>query len=94
MTTPPPRRPSPAFSPRFTIGLLYLIGFFFLYSLLLVLPQLLDVLARVPPGPDQQEIAREVARQAIRPRLAIVLALAVLSTGLGGYYQILPGMRE
>jgi len=87
------RRRAPTFQPRFTLSLLYLAGFFFLYAILLILPELLGVLAEVAPGPEQQELAREVAREAARPRLVIAAALSLLTTAAGGYYRVLPGMR-
>ena len=83
----------PSFQPRFTLSLLYLVVFFFLFCLLLILPELLDVLANVPQGPEQEEIAKQVAREAVRPRLSIAAALALLTTGLGGYFGWLPGMK-
>jgi hypothetical protein len=73
---------------------LYLVGFFVLYALLLILPDLLDVLAQVPPGPEQEAIAREVAREAAAPRLLPALALALATAGLGAYYRVLPGLRS
>ncbi len=87
------RRP-PAFQPRFMLTLLYLLGFFVLYSFALVLPELLDVLGEVPPGPEQEEIAKQVARQAARPRLLPAFVLALLTIGVGGYYKLLPGFRS
>jgi hypothetical protein len=52
------------------------------------------VLADVPPGPEQQKIAEQVARDAARPRLAYAMALAVGSVGLGAYLKILPGLKQ
>ena len=75
------------------LALVYLFGFFGLYCLLLVAPELLDVLATVPPGPEQQEVAEQVVREAVRPRLLPALLLAMLTTALGGYFQVLPGFR-
>jgi hypothetical protein len=91
---PPLRRRAPVFKPSFTLALLYLAGFFTLYALLLILPELLNVLADVPPGPEQQKIAEQVARDAARPRLAYAMALAVGSVGLGAYLKILPGLKQ
>jgi hypothetical protein len=73
---------------------LYLVGFFVLYALLLILPDLLDVLAQVPPGPEQEAIAREVAREAAAPRLLPAFALALVTAALGAYYRVLPGLRS
>lgn len=90
----PPRRRRPTFRPRFTIGLAYLVGFFFLYAALLLVPVLTDVLAGVPPGPEQEEIAKEVSRRTIRPLLPVAAGLSLMSTLLGAYFEVLPGLRE
>jgi hypothetical protein len=86
------RRPPP-FRPNVTLGLLYLVFFFFLFSLLLILPGLLEVLAEVPPGPAQEAAAYEVARELARPRIYSSIALSVATVAIGSYYKVLPGMR-
>ncbi len=97
MPTPAPRPLPPrrtTFQPRFTLGLLYVVVFFLVYAMLLVAPELIEVWREVPPGPEQEEVAKEVARQAARPRLPIALAAAVVTTALGTYARILPGLRR
>lgn len=96
----PPRRSSrTVFRPRFTLSLLYLAFFFFLFGILLALPDLLEGARNLGPGPDEltaEELdrARETARQTLRGgRLLVALALAVIATGLGGYARVLPGLR-
>ncbi len=91
-----PRRPRPpSFQPRFTLGLLYLGGFFFLYALLIVAPPLWELWRSLPPGAeaDEQALARaaELARQSVRPHLAIALAAALATTALGSWTGLLPG---
>ena len=54
------RRP-PAFRPSFTLSLLYMAGFFVLFAVLLILPSLLEVLAEVPVGPEQEQAAYDIA---------------------------------
>ena len=76
------------------IALLYLLFFFFAFGLLLVSPELLEILRDLPPGPEQQERAQEIVREAIRPRLPVAGALALLTTVLGSYFQVLPGLGE
>ena len=93
-STPPPapRRRAPTFRPRFTIGILYLVGFAVAFMLLMCLPGLMEVLAA---GGDEETMTRraaEVTRAHARPYLA--LALSLLVTGLGGYFEVLPGLRE
>ena len=88
------RKPRAAFQPRFTISILYLFGFFFLYCLLLVSPTLIDVLQNVPPGPEQQALAEAVVRKTVQPRLWVAVLLSALTTTLGAHYGVLPGLRE
>jgi hypothetical protein len=87
------RKVGATFQPRFTLSILYLFGFFFLYCLLLVAPSLWEVAQTVPPGPEQQEAAQQVAREVARPRLWIAVVLSALTTILGAHYRILPGLR-
>ena len=94
MDRPPPRRRAPSFRPRFTIGIAYLVGFFFLYAILLLIPAMTDVLANVAPGPEQEEIAKEVAQRTFRPLLPVAAGLSLISTLLGAFFEILPGLRE
>ena len=90
---PLPRRKRPVLRPSFTLALFYLAGFFLLFSFLLILPELLSVLDRVPAGPEQQRVAQQVAREAVRPRLLPALLLAMGAVGLGSYLRLLPGLR-
>jgi hypothetical protein len=80
--------------PRFTLGMLYLFGFFFLFCLILILPALWEVLRSMPPGPEQQAAAEEAAREAAAGKLGLAFALATAATGLGMYRGWLPGTRE
>lgn len=89
----PPRRRPPAFRPSFTLSALYMAGFFFLFAMLFVMPELLRVLREVPPGPEQQAIAQEAAAAAARPRLIYAVLAALATVGLGAWLQILPGLR-
>ncbi len=76
------------------MALLYVGGFFLVFAFLLILPELLAVLRDVPPGPEQERIAREVAQQAAAPRLPWAVGLAVAAVGLGSYLQVLPGLKR
>jgi len=93
---PPPyyRKTGSAFQPRFTLGILYLFGFFFLYCLLLASPSLYAVLRDVPPGPEQQEIAEKLVRERVRPHLWIAVVLSAVTTTVGAHTGLLPGLRE
>ena len=75
------------------LSLIYLAAFFLIYSLALIAPELLEVLKTVPTGPEQERMAEEAARSAIAPRLPIAIGLSLLTLGVGGYYQRLPGLR-
>jgi hypothetical protein len=101
MAQPPPnprppyyRKVGPTFQPRFTLGLLYLFGFFFLFCMLSIAPALIEVLDRVPAGPEQQLAAEQVAREVIRPRLWFAFGLAAIATVAGAHYRLLPGFRD
>ena len=91
----PRRRVSTTFTPRFTLSLFYLFGFFFLFALLLVVPALVEAFQQLPAEstPQDLEIASEVARETLRPRLGIAVAGSLLATALGAYTNSLPGMR-
>jgi hypothetical protein len=97
--TPPRRSEQPVFRPRFTLTILYLAFFFFLFGLLLALPELLQEARDLGPGPDEltpEELARarDTTREALRGgRLFVALGLAVIATGLGSYARLLPGLR-
>ena len=97
MSAPLPRRHPrrAAFQPRFTLGLLYLCGFFFVYALLIVAPPLWELWQSLPPGAeaDEEALARasELARERVRPYLAIALAAALVTTALGSWTGLLPG---
>ena len=45
----PRRRAEYGFQPRMALGIIYVLGLFFVYALLLVLPELLEVLREVAP---------------------------------------------
>ena len=90
----------PVFRPRFTLSLLYLVFFFFLFGLIIALPDLLAGARELGPGPDEltpEELdrAREITRGALAGgRLLVALGLAVIATGLGSYARLLPGLRD
>ena len=88
------RKVGTTFRPRFTLSILYLFGFFFVYCLLLVSPTLLEIIESVPTGPEQEEAARVAAQEAIQPRFWIAIVAASLSTVLGAHYRVLPGLRS
>ena len=93
MSEPRRSRP-PTFQPRFTLSLLYLSGFFLLYCLLFVAPELYEVMQNLPTGPEQEQAAQEAARQAVRPRLPYALAAALATTVVAARAGWLPGMRR
>lgn len=76
------------------MGLLYLAGFFLLYCLCFAAPTLQEILRTTPPGPEQERIAQEAVRLAIRPKLPIALLAALITTALGTYSGVLPGTKR
>lgn len=91
---PPHRRRAPTFAPRFTLSLVYLVAFFFLYAFILILPALLGVLERVAPGPEQQAAAENAARTLIQPKLGLAFGMSLVTTAVGAFYGVLPGLRS
>ncbi len=92
MSEPRRSRP-PTFQPRFTLSLLYLFGFFLLYGLLFMAPELYEVLQNVPIGPEQEQAAQEITHQVVRPRLPWALAASLVTTVAAARAGWLPGMR-
>ena len=89
------RRPPPVgFQPRFTLGLLYVVGFFFLFCLAFIGPALFEVFSTVPPGPEQERMAKEVAKETVQPRLWVALLLAAFTVGVGSALGLLPGLKR
>jgi ABC-type sulfate transport system permease component len=91
----PPTRPA-TFQPRFTLSLLYLFGLFFVYCLLLIVPELSRMVEPALPGQEEavKQAAAELARQTVRPRLPYAFAAAVVTLLLGSHYGFLPGLRS
>jgi len=89
-----PRRRAPALPrPFFTLALVYVFGFFFLYLLVLVAPALLEVMRSMPPGPEQQQAAERAAHAAAQGRVTLALLLSLLTVALGVWSRKLPGLR-
>ena len=90
-----PRRTEP-FRPRFTLTLLYLALFFFLYGLLFAAPDLAPLLGdegrSLPPEVLQQR-AREVTQHTMRGKVPLAFGAAVITVGLAAWRRVLPGMR-
>jgi len=89
----------PILRPRFTLALLYLVFFFFLFGMAFALPDLLEEARQLAPGPEElspEELSRasDTAQRALQGgRLFLALGLAVVATGLGAYARLLPGLR-
>ena len=58
-----------------------------------IYPLLYEAARSVTPGPEQEEMAKQLVREAIRPRLWIALVASVATTALGAKTGVLPGMR-
>jgi ABC-type sulfate transport system permease component len=90
---PPRRRPPQIFQPRFTLSILYVFVFFFLFCLMIVAPALYEVWQAMPPGPEQEAAAERAARAAMGSRSYVALFAAVAVTAVGAYARVLPGLR-
>ncbi len=88
-----PRQQRAQFSPRFTVGLLYLFGFFFFYCMLFALPDMFEVLRNTPEGPEQQEAAMEAVRTATSRHLPYAVVASLITVSAGVWTRALPGMR-
>ena len=86
-------RPRPVPAPHATLAILYLFAFFLLYCAILTAPALWRVLISIPPGPEQQAVAEQVARDTLRPRLLFAFLAALASVAVGTWKRILPGTR-
>ena len=59
----------------------------------LVMPEMIQALKTIPPGPEQQEAVTNMLQANMRPRLGIAL-VAAIATVLGGAVKgWLPGLR-
>ena len=97
MATEPRRRPPPAgFQPRFTLMLLYVAAFTFVYCFALASPVLFrffQIGSSGEAGPKEQAMLAEAMRAALRGRLWFAVIAAALTTGLGIRARVLPGFR-
>jgi len=91
---PPRRRPPVVPRPFFTLAIVYIFVFFFAYAFALVTPALIEVLRAMPPGPEQQAVAEQVAREAAAGRMGLAFLLALGSVVLGVWSRKLPGFRQ
>jgi hypothetical protein len=99
MAAPGPRRaprPPAVFRPHFTLALFYLAALSFAFALVLAVPPLLSAFRALPeaPAPGDLELASRVAQDAVRGRLPLAFAAALLVTALGLRAGVLPGLRR
>ena len=91
------RRPPSTFQPRFSLGLIYFFGFFFLFCMLFATPALIEAYRNLPPGGASQEdldLASQVAQRAVQSKLWIAFAATLASVALGAHTGALPGLRR
>jgi hypothetical protein len=79
--------------PFFTLAIVYIFAFFFVYAFALVTPALLEVMEAVPPGPAQQRAAEQAAYEAASGRMGLAFVLALATVVLGVWSKKLPGLR-
>jgi hypothetical protein len=100
MALPDPRRRAEPFRPRGTLVLLWFAGFFLLFALLAILPQMLAAARELPEGParltpEELELARETGRRAaLRGKLLLAFALSLATTAGLAFLGRLPGLRR
>jgi len=79
--------------------ILYVAALYFVYSLALALPTLLEQLAALPPNADPNdpkhvERAAEATRVALQGTPFLTFLAAVATVLLGAWRRWLPGLRE
>jgi hypothetical protein len=88
-----------AFRPRFTLTLVYLLGFFLIYAMAFALPDLIAGASELGPGPgeltpEEEARASEIARSALSGgRLLIAVGASILTVGFALWRRVLPGVR-
>jgi hypothetical protein len=90
-----PSRSQP-FRPRFTLTLLYVAGFFLLYALIFVAPDLAPLLGaegQALPPEELQARAQQLSQQAMRGKVPLAIVASLATVGLGVWRRLLPGMR-
>lgn len=90
------RPPRTTFQPRFTLGLIYTFVFFFLWCLALALPDMLHVIASLPPDVDDATATQQVSeatRKALNTRLPWAFVGTMLTMAIAAWSRALPGMR-
>jgi hypothetical protein len=90
---PAKRRPPVVPRPFFTLAIVYVFGFFFVYAFALVAPALMEVANSVPPGPEQQAAAERAAYQAAQGKMGLAFVLSLATVVLGVWTKKLPGYR-
>jgi hypothetical protein len=102
-SSPPPlprrRPPRTAFSPRYTLLLLYFFALVVLYGLLFALPALVEAYSTLPPGsgeltPDELAKASDAARTALTGRVPWTIGAAALTLGFLLWRNAVPGVRR
>jgi hypothetical protein len=96
MPDEPQRRRAEPFRPRFTVMILYLGFFFFLYGLLLAVPDLMDVIRQADSLPEAElrQRSEQVTQRSLGGgRVYLALASAAVTVGLGAWQRALPGLR-
>jgi len=95
MSQPPPKRRPPVVPrPFFTLAIVYIFGFFFVYAFALVAPALLEVANGMAPGPEQQAAAERAAYEAAQGRMGLAFLLSLATVVLGVWSKKLPGFRH
>ena len=89
----PRRRAQAGPRPFFTLAIVYIFGFFFLYAVAFVAPAMFEVLNSMPPGPEQQAAAEQATYEAAEGRMDLAFLLSLVTVVLGVWSGKLPGFR-
>ena len=65
----------------------------FFFALLLILPEMLEAAASLPPGANPEVEGARIAQEAAASRLLEAFLLTTVTLVIGAYYQVLPGLR-
>ena len=74
-------RPSAAFAPRFTMSLIYLFGFFFLYCFVLITPTLFEISQAMPRMRNREVAKRWLACEILKRPLTTIQTTSSPRTG-------------
>jgi hypothetical protein len=79
--------------PFFTLAIVYVFGFWFLYLFAFAAPTLWEIQNAMPDGPEKQRAAEEATRAVLEGRVLPALLLSLATVVLAAWAKKLPGFR-